>query len=257
MRGAKKYVGHAAGEQCHPGTRFAYRRQDFWQPATTAARRRQHRRQLPQPRRQQMESTPLATKCPFAVPNVPAATARHLIWIRKCAEQNPALKPIRPTFFLVSLLHADAERLDQPAVLNSRGTRCFASAAIQAQFQMAVALRTKVPSGCRSRHASNKCDRADRRFRRLVRHRSGKWRCKGRNARNRETYGNRPPRRDSLTPVQEYLGRCAVLSLLFLPSFHSPAYTNRPRLSRSFGSNCRLICSIIPIASPIVPHQHW
>jgi hypothetical protein len=136
---AEHHVGHAAGEQRHPGAAAADGWHHLRQGRRRLARRRQHGRHLPQPRRQQPHQAQLLGQRHQAQPLRDAGWRQrlpHAFRIGKQVEQHPAMKPIVRFALFARALHGHAERLDQLAVLHARRARRLAGPAIQAQFQM-------------------------------------------------------------------------------------------------------------------------
>jgi len=142
MRGPEEHVGHAADEEGHPGTLASDGGQELRQLRSGFGRRWQQPdhpsqsagHQLQQPRLLGQTEQPRALRKPHKRQQPPHATG-----IGEQPEEDQFTEPV-PTLLdpPVGPAHFQAERLDQPAVLDARGTRRLARSAIQAEFQVAA-----------------------------------------------------------------------------------------------------------------------
>ena len=109
---------------------------------TRPRRRRQQRQHASQPAGHQLQQPQPLGRGENAQPlQHPHRTEQppHAIGVGKQPQQNQLAEQIEAAFHpLVALLDGQAERLDQPAVADARGTGRFAGPAVQAQFQVSA-----------------------------------------------------------------------------------------------------------------------
>ncbi len=114
----------------------------------------------------------------------------------------------RPT--LMMMLDVRARVLDEPAVVDAGGTRGFASAASEAQIEMAHRVGCRVRGGPRLATSSGRCGRAANPSRRASRCRSGTPRGRARSVRNRTAARSR---RRCARAARERLASSAIRAL--------------------------------------------
>ena len=141
MRVAEHGVGHAADEERHPGAAAADGRQELRQLRARLDRRRHQRDHLPQPAGDELQQAQPLGEAVEAQP-LREPHRRHgqpnPVGVGKQLEQDDLAEPVVASSASVSfcVLHRQAERLDQPAVVHARGAGRLARPAVEAQLQM-------------------------------------------------------------------------------------------------------------------------